>query len=373
MMKKELPRKIFPLLALFFLHLIFLPPASVLGAWYFQWSCGSPIGRPGGREGPYTDRNGCESALSRARSACENARGSFSGGCSGSDEYRPAMGSRQPAADGGGMERRQEEEFARLEQERQRGEAEEEARRRRDEEAREKFDKSRREAMELLKGSGSDTLTIKSGSGHLTTTSPFGIKGTPESGLKIRSDMPGDAVDRSVKAWACAGWIADFAFPAARKGDVGEVRFLEEQVGKALRGEKTGVDCPEIAPPPGVQGVAIGPGAPAFKFYEALTKAVSIQSERIVKARKEIADSLGKQQVTDEDIRKLEGEQKAQEKAKTTAVKKDGIEDPSLAIALEALKKAREAKNKIDGYEAVHKKVQENPSLAGKFIEKIEQ
>lgn len=370
---KDSPRKTFPVLVLFFAHLIFIPPDSALAEWYFHWSCGSPIGRPGGREGPYSDKSGCESALGRARGACESARGSFSGGCSGSDDYRPAPGSRRPSTDLYEIQRlRQEEESARLEQERLRRAAEEDARRR-EEEAREKFDKSRREAMELLKGSGSDTLTMKSGSGHPGNTSPFGIKGTPESGLKIKPGMPEDSVDRSVKAWACAGWIADFVFAAARKGDVGEVRFLEEQVGKALRGEKTGVDCPGIAPPPGVQGVALGPGAPTFKFYQALTKAVSIQSGRIVEARKEIAGSLGKQQVTDEDISKLEREQEAKEKATTTVVKKDGMEDPSIAVALEALKKAREARKKIDDYESMHRKVRENPSLAGKFIGKMEE
>lgn len=371
-MEKELPRKSLPFLVLFFLHLIFLPPASVSGAWYFHWSCGSPIGRPGGKEGPYADKYGCERALDGARIACESARGSFSGDCSGSDDYRPPTGSRQPDADRRGMERRQEEELRRLEQDRRRKEAEGEARKR-ETDAREEFEKSRQEAMGLLKGTGSDTLPIKSGSVQPTSASPFGIKGTPGSGVKMKSGMPEDSVDRSVKAWACAGWIVDFAFPAARKGDVGEVRFLEEQVGKALRGEKTGVDCPGKAPLPDIHGVAIGPGAPAFRFFETLVKALSIESRKIADARREIADSPGKRQVADEEIRKLEQEQKAREmeKTKSAVIRKDGVEDSSLAIALEALKKAQVARKKIDDYESLHKQVWDKPSLAGKLIGKI--
>jgi hypothetical protein len=145
-----------------------------------------------------------------------------------------------------------------------------------------------------------------------------------------------------------------------------------------------------------VQGVAIGHDSPVLKFYGALIKAVSVQSEHLVKARQEMAQSLGKKQVTDEDIQRLEQELKAQEKSKTTVAKKDKVEnkkekekpkeevkppaaeakkeveDPSVAAAFAALKRTQEAKRKIDEYESMHKKVQANPSLAEKLMGKIE-
>lgn len=391
MIQKGLLRKTSPFLAVLLIK-FFIPPASALAAWYFTWSCSSPIGSPGGREGPYADKSACESDLSRARSACQGAGGSFSGWCSGSDDYGPAPGYQQPAPDWGEIQRRQEEERRRqeeqrrrLEQERQRREAEEEAKRR-EEEARERFERSKQEALELMKGTGSDTLTIKPG------TEFFGIKGTPEGGLKIKSGIPEEAANRAVMAWACAGWIADFAFSAARKGDVGEVRFLKEEVRRSLSGEKPGVDCPKISPPPDVKGVAIGPDSPGARFYDALIKAVSLQSENLVQARGEMAKYLGKKQVTDEDIRKLEEELKTQEKARPVVEKKERVEgekekekpkqevkpaaeakegDDSLALALAALKKAQEAKKKIDEYESMHKKVQASPSLAEKLIDMV--
>lgn len=391
-MKKDLLRKTLPILVLFFINLFFISPSSVLAAWYFDWSCGSPIGNPSGREGPYADKSACESDLGKARSACESAGGSFSGSCSGSDDYSPTPGSQQSGPDLGKIQRQQEEDRHRIEQERIKEEAEEEAKRR-EEEANEKFEKSKQEALELMKGTGSDTLTIKSGDEY--TTTPFGIKGTPGTpeGLKIKSGMPEEAVNKAVMAWACATWIADFVFPVAKEGNISEVRFLEEQVRKALSGEKPGVDCPNLSPPPDVQGVAIGPDSPGIKFYGALVKAVSVQTEQIVQANQEIANLLGNQQVTDEDIQRLEQELKAKtveaetkkDKEKTkkqvekpreevkppaTETKKED-EDP-LAAALAALKKAQEAKKKIDEYESMHKKVQANPSLAEKLIGKIE-
>lgn len=306
-------------------------------------------------------------------SCCPSSGGS-SGGSSGSYQ--------QPSIDWG----KKDVESKGLEQERQSKEAEEEVKRR-EEEANEKFEKSKQEALELMKGTGSDTLTIKSG----TEVNFFGIKGTPGTpeGIKIKSGMPEEATNKAVMAWACATWIADFVFPAARKGDVSEVRFLEEQVRKTLSGEKPGVDCPNLSPPPDVQGFAIGPDSPGIKFYGALIKAVSVQTEQIVQANQEIANLLGKKQVTDDDIQRLEQELKAKtveaetkkskektkkpgEKVKeevkppaTEAKKED--EDP-MAKALAALKKAQEAKKKIDEYEEMEEKVRTNPSLAEEFF-----
>jgi hypothetical protein len=388
----DLRGKTLSVLVLFFINIFFIPLASVNAAWYFNWSCGSPIGTPGGRQGPYSDKSACESDLASARSACESARGSFSGWCSGSDDSGTSPSYQRPAPDQGEIQRR------RIEEEKLRKEAEEEAMRR-EEEAKKNFEKSKQEALDLMKRGGSDTLTIKSGSNTSTSTptTPFGIKGTPGTpeGLEIKSGMPEEAVNRAVMTWACATWIADFVFPAARKGDVSEVRFLEEQVRKALGGEKPGVDCPKLSPPPHIQGVAIGTDSPGIKFYGALIKAVFIQAEQLARTSQEIAQFLGKQQVTNEDIRKLEQELKAQEKTKPTVAKKDKVEsrkekekpkeevkppaaetkkdeEDSVAKALAALKKAQEAKKKIDNNEGLHKQVQASPSLAEKLIGKIE-
>jgi hypothetical protein len=198
----------------------------------------------------------------------------------------------------------------------------------------------------------------------------------------------------TAEIWACATWIADYLFPAARKGDADEIGYLEGQVRKSLSGETPGVECPDISSPPAVTGVEIGAGSPQLKFYKVLITEISAQSQNIIKAKKEMAEALGKKNVTDEDIRKLEQELETRGKTKTTAPKKDKVggnkeeekpkeevtssapetkeaeEDP-LAQALAALKKAQEAKSKIDECEAMHKKVQADPSLAKKLTDNI--
>lgn len=251
--------------------------------------------------------------------------------------------------------------------------------RRREEEARINFNKSRQQALELMKGTGSDTLIIKSGTGFLGLK---GSPGTPE-GIRIKEGMPQAATDKAVRAWACAGWIADFAFAAAIKGDQSEVRFLEEQTVKVLRGEKAGVDCPYNAAPHNIHGVAIGPNATVTKFYGALLGSLLSRSSQLVESRKMVADLLAQKLVTNDEIQKLEQVLKlppgAAAKEKTEngnealkpVVAEKKVENPNLDAALAALKMAKEALSKIQQYQDMHKKVQENPALAEKFNENI--
>ena len=94
-------------------------------------------------------------ALRAAHEAsCCSSSGGRNGGSSGSYQ--------QPSIDWGEIQRRQEAERKRLEQERQRKDAEQEAMRR-EAEAKENFEKSKQKTMDLMKGTGSDILTIKAG------------------------------------------------------------------------------------------------------------------------------------------------------------------------------------------------------------------
>lgn len=257
-----------------------------------------------------------------------------------------------------------------------------------EEEAKGKFDKAKEDALKLMKGTGNNTLTIKTG------TESFNTKENKQSGMKIKSGMPEEVVDSAGKTWACATSIADFAFLAARRGETGEVRYLGEQVRKTLSGDKPGVDCPKLSPPPNVEGIEIGPNSPAVNFYGALLGAVVTQVERVGQVKQEMAAALGQKQVSEEDIQSLEEEQKTledkerkariasttlqgkgkaeikkqeekpKEEVKTSVSENEKKKKRALAEALAALGEAREAKKKIDEYELLHKKVQANPSMA---------
>ena len=363
-----------------------LHPLHVLSSetWYLNTPSGYQ--RMGGesRLGPYSSEEECNTVniqyFNRAGScSCSSTSDSISSGSQGGGEdWGEVLRQKEEAR------RRQEEERRRRELERQKKEAEEEAERR-ETEAKEKFERSKQEAMQLMKGTGADSLEIKSGTDFFST----------DGDLKIKSGtITEGASNKAAEIWACATWIADYLFPAARKGDADEIEYLEGQVSKSLSGETPGVECPDISSSPAVQGVAIGLDSPGNKFYSALIKEISAQSKNIIKAKKEIAEALGKKNVTDEDIRKLEEEQKDREKIKTAAPDKDKIEDnkekekpkeemtspapetdkeveDSIAQALAALKRAQEAKNKIDECESMHKKVQTDPTQAEKLTNMI--
>jgi hypothetical protein len=263
-----------------------------------------------------------------------------------------------PSFDWQEWERRRKEQVRQEEEARKRRElmgAEEEAKRK-EEEARTKFLQERKETP--LKGMEGDALTVKQGSGF------FGVKGNPKGEMKIGTGAPEGKSRSAAMAWSCATGIVGYVFPAARKGDAGEVRYLREQAAIAFRGEKPGVECPKIDTPPDIEGAAIGAESPGARFYSRLLEVMVDQTERLAQADREVAKAIGKPDGTEEEIRKLEQERPAPEQGKK--------DDGTLAAALAALQKAKEIRKKIQDNEALHMEVRTNPSLAEKLLGKIE-
>lgn len=257
-------------------------------------------------------------------------------------------------------ERRRKEQIRQEEEARKRRElmgAEEEAKRK-EEEARTKFLQERKETGNTMKGMEGDSLTIKQGSGF------FGVKGNPKGEMKTGTGAPDGKSSPAAVAWMCATGIVGYVFPAARKGEVGEVRYLREQAAIAFRGEKPGVECPKIDTPPDIEGAAIGAESPGARFYSRLLEVMVDQTERLAQADREVAKAIGKPDGTEEEIRKLEQERPAPEQGKK--------DDGTLAAALAALQKAKEIRKKIQDNEALHTEVRTNPSLAEKLLGKIE-
>ncbi|HJX33852.1 MAG TPA: hypothetical protein VJ373_01620, partial [Desulfatiglandales bacterium] len=252
-----------------------LHPLHVLSSetWYLNTPSGYQ--RMGGesRLGPYSSEEECNTVniqyFNRAGScSCSSTSGSISSGSQGGGE------------DWGEVLRQKEEARRRQELEKQKKEAEEEAERR-ETEAKEKFERSKQEAMQLMKGTGADNLEIKSGTDFFST----------DGDLKIKSGtITEGGSNKAAEIWACATWIADYLFPAARKGDSDEIGYLEGQVRKSLSGETPGVECPDISSPPAVKGVEIDARSPQLKFYKILITEISAQSQNIIKAKKEIAE-----------------------------------------------------------------------------------
>jgi hypothetical protein len=275
----------------------------------------------------------------------------------------PSSGPGQSSIDWQEWERRRKEQVRLEEEARKRREltgAEEEAKRK-EEEARTKFLEERKESGKSLKGMEGDSMAIKHGTGFL------GGKSNPGGEMKIKTGAPeGKSRSEAAAAWGCATGIVGYVFPAARKGDAGEVRYLREQAAIAFRGEKPGVECPEIDTPPDIEGAAIVAESPGARFYSRLLEVMVDHTETLARADREVAKAAGKPDATEEDIRKMEMEQ---ERPALEPGKKD---DGALAAALEALRKAKEIRKKIQDNEALHKEVQANPSLAEKLVGKIE-
>lgn len=169
-------------------------------------------------------------------------------------------------------ERRQKQE----ELERQRKEEEEKARQRQEE-----FIRNRDKAVESLKGSGSGA---------------FGIKGSPSGDLQIKALAP-DREKRNIStAWKqlyCASTIAVGAIDAASKDppDIEEVRYLGEEVVKALNGDRMGVACPEKIPdPPEPYGRERLENGASLKFYSSLMQSTAKQARQIIELNRQIID-----------------------------------------------------------------------------------
>jgi hypothetical protein len=343
-MKNNFFRQIFLVLIPCFVILFFISPVSALAAWDFNWSCSSRMGTSSGREGPYANQSNCENALSRARSACTaGPRGaSFSGRCSGSDDYKPPPpGSQQPSNNWELDRQRQEEQNRREAEEKKRLQEEEE--KRLQEEARKKFEEDKKSTLESLKGFDSGSLTIKSG------TDIFGIKGNPEVTLK-KPESESMPVTGAWRQLHCAGYISGFALKAAypkdrREVDIEEVHYLAEQALNALSGAPVGVECPQAPPPPKPYGQKkLIPTSPEVKFYQTLLRATEKQGERVAKAEKQIIQAKAKKQELQGEIKeKKEKVARLQEEIKTFEITKKPTEPVQDKKTDEEKKSAREA------------------------------
>ncbi|MBI5026497.1 MAG: hypothetical protein HZC12_07185 [Nitrospirae bacterium] len=268
--------------------------------WYFNWYCAgcSKIGaRTTGTEGPFSSQSACESARSRMKSSMSRSGGGvdvMSCSSRGYESTRPdtsrPSGSRgsdsnqypdyTPPAYDDGAERKQKQE----ELERRRKEEEEKARQQQEE-----FIRERDKAAGSLKGSGSGT---------------FGIKGTPEGDLQIKSAAPSKEIRDISTAWRqlhCAATISLSAIDAARKDppDLEEVRYLGEEVIKALNGDRMGVACPEKIPdPPKPYGRERLENSTLLKFYSTLMQAAVKQAQQIIDINKQITELKSKLEET---------------------------------------------------------------------------
>ncbi len=293
--------------------------ASAQCQYTFTWSCpgcARIMARTTGQAGPFPDESSCNSARSAMQSNMRSVGGGVTvnsctpnsyvacsaGPSTGTAPQRPPRG---PGPSGPGYQEQgpaiDYEAERRAEEERQRAEREAaDARRRREQETQALFERDRAGLLQQLKGGapapavGTPALELKGG----TTTGALDLKG----GANL-----GTASGTEAQVFACAGWIAGYAFPAAKSGDRNEVRYLAQQVDKTLRGEASGVACPKDlkAPPVGNVG-PVGPGADIYRFYTRMMAATERRTDVIAQST-EALKALGVDQMAPADIERLFG------------------------------------------------------------------
>lgn len=377
--------------------------------YYFTWSCSgcANIGaRTTGKEGPFPTQSVCESAASSMRSNMGQAGGGVTinsctptyytcGDDTPSSPSGPVRG--QSAPDPGyttppydyEAERQAQEERERQER------AEEEDRKRREQETREKFEQDKQSALKQMKGTQSGALELKGRNTAIGTT--------VANPLKLKSGDLGVVVSSTGKAFACAAWIANHTFPAARKGDVHEVRHLRRQVERTLKGETPGVDCPKKSVPEITNAGPLGPGGDLYRFYDKLLNATTMEAEKIDMSqrtlqelglghltvkdlpalRQQIKDAQkpstppaekGTKQVTEQkpEMKQIEKETAAQQKVEDEK-KRAGQEKKRRALeeAKKALEEAKRAESGIDDLERMNTQVSAKPSRAGAMTKQI--
>lgn len=379
--------------------------------YYFTWSCSgcAKIGaRTTGKEGPFPTQSVCESAASSMRSNMDQAGGGVTiNGCTptyytcGDDAPSPPSGSGrgQGAPDPGYTTPTYDYEAERLAQEeRERQErAEEEDRKRREQEAREKFEQDKQSALKQMKGTQNGALELKGGNATMGTAAA--------NPLKLKPGDLGVVVSSPGKAFACAAWIANHAFPAARKGDVHEVRHLRQQVERTLKGETPGIDCPKnLKSVPEITNAGpLGPGGDLYRFYDKLLNATATQAEKIDVSQRALQE-LGLGHLTVNDLPALRQQLKDAQKPSTPPVEKDAkqvtaqkpevkqieketaaqqkVDDEkkkagqekkrrALEEAKKALEEAKRAESGIDDLERMNTQVNAKPSLAGAMTKQI--
>jgi len=244
--------------------------------------------------------------------------------------------------------------------------------------------------MSQLKGTGGQ-FRIKSGTAVLGLKNPnpdgyLHLKGSSGSGSPR-------AITREWKQAHCGMWIAGFANPAAKKGDVGETRYLSGQALKTFSGGLSELDCPATPAPPTIIGRALtGKDSPFIKFQETMLAATVHQAEAINAANKALLMAKIRKSVIDKKVASNEERRNklalAVRQAKTkgnaleekkrllaeadAALKKSKKEaagvDAAIAKSTKA-KKAAEAKLKV--YNKLSIQVQADPSIARKLLTRV--
>lgn len=259
--------------------------------WYFNWYCAgcSKIGaRTTGTEGPFSSQSGCESARSRMRSSMSAVGGGVDAMPCYSRGIEPSPPSSSPH-DSGSRDSRSYSpptyDFAREEAERRRRQEEQER------QEREEAEKKRQQQEQFIRERDKAAASLKGGG-----TRTFGIKGTPEGDLQIKSATPSKERREISTAWKqiyCAASISLSAIDAARKDppDIEEVRYLGEEAVKALSGDRMGVACPDKipAPPESYEKEKLDNSA-LLKFYSSLMQAAATQAQQIVDLNRQISD-----------------------------------------------------------------------------------
>lgn len=326
----------------------------------------------------------------------------------------------EPPPDYWKQQRQREERKLREEAERRRRmlQEAEEAAKRREEEAIKRFNMEKERTIKSLKGASAGPLELKGA----TKVTPFGIKGTPDEELELKSisrkDIELRAISTEWKQHYCGRWITGYTFPAAQKGDVEEVRFLGTQAIKAFRGGPLELQC-EAQPAPKIyEGVVIGPDSTVEKFYMKILRMTEKEAVRMMEAEKQIWKVRTKKQKANnevaekqQEVNKIKEKIKQLKKATTPPAaeseEKKAAEAPepkkkdtkaeeklkekkhALEAALAALKMAQkaeadvdetiakaekersEAQNNLKEYEDMFNMVEKEPALAESYLGKI--
>ena len=221
-------------------------------------------------------------------------------------------------------------------------EAEERQRKLDEETKRLEFERRKQEAVGELKGASGNKITLKSG------TTFFGIKGNPDTNLQLKEVGPAEpAMPTAWKQLNAAAYLAGVAISGLEKDpiDIEDVRFICDQAGKALGGERLSVQVPEAAPMP---RLSENPPPAAAKFYETVVKVIGRQAARIEKDAGRIRQAEEKKKAAESEIlerknevSRLKADAKAPDAVQPSQNKR--IANPALADALAALALARQS------------------------------
>jgi hypothetical protein len=351
---------------------LFLWASPVLAQCYMSTPAGYQRMGGASRIGPYPSWNACQSVNQSqmgGQGSCSCTSGPSRGTGAGTDVRQQELLRQQREAE----ERARREAEERRRKQREVQEAERRAKER-EEAARQEFRRGQAEALRQMKGAGAGTLELKSGTPTLGLKDP-----NPTGGLALKEGT-GRAISSEWKQAHCGMWIARHAVPAAKKGDVAEVRYLSRQALKSFSGGPPELDCPAAPPPPAPVGREItGRDSPLFKFHATLLAAAEREADVVHKAQEKILKAGLRKRELQAEIRarqreaaRLEAEVRAEKKAEEKTEKKAAIpsgapatddkkeaKKRAMAEALAALEKARRLAAEVDTLSASAQKEKE--------------